>query len=998
MPEPQCFVFGSFRLDRRDERLWHGHEAIPLPPKTFAVLCCLVMQAGQLVTKEALLEAVWPETAVSEAVVTVAMRTLRRVLGDQARTPRFIETVHGRGYRFIAPVSILVAPDGPGMEEPWRRMPSPAFRRPPHFVGRDAALAQLEQWWTTVRQGTRQVGIIAGEAGIGKTALVATFVAQVAATEDVWVGHGQCLDHYGAGEAYLPLLEALGRLGREPKGERLVAMLRQHAPSWLVQMPGLLQPGEWEGLQRSTGGATQPRMLRELTEALDVLTTARPLLLVLEDLHWSDVSTLAWLTYVARRPDPARLLLLGTYRPVDAIARAHPIRTVVTELTRHQQGAELLLDYLSAGDVAAYCGQRLRGPWRSEALAHVLHQRTRGHPLFLVTLIDELQRQGLLHEQAAAGDISKAVGTIRSAVPESLRQIIVQPLHHVRSEDQVLLEAASLAGRTFSAAAVAAAVGQATEDVEARLAGLAQHGQFIQASGLVEWPDGTVAAEYRFLHDLYCETLSDRVPPSRQQRWHLQIGARKETGYGTQAPEIAAELAVHFERGRDPDRAIRYLQHAADNALRRSAHADAITHLTRALVLLSALPESPARAQRELVLQTTLGPALMATRGYAAPEVASAYARARELCWQTGETPQLFQALWGLWYFSLVRAELQTARELGEQILPLARRVQAPALLLVAHRVLGQTLAFLGEFATAQGHLERGLTLYDPEQHGAFTALYGQDQGVICRSWAALTLWSLGYPEQALRHSREALTLARELAHPFSLAVAMCFAGKLCQLRRDVQAAQERAVAEIALCTEQGFAHYLARGTILQGWTMAEHGQETAGLAQMRQGLAAYQATGSAVFRPYYLAFLAEAHGKVGQAGEGLTLLDEALATVHKTGERFYEAELYRLKGELLQKVAGGRSQSLPPPTQPRRGRQAALTAEECFQQALLVARHQQAKSLELRAAISLSWLWQHQGKRAAAYDLLAPVYGWFTEGFDSADIQEAKVLIEALL
>src|SRR5437870_9205682 len=488
MQEPQCLVFGPFQLDRRDERLWRGPEVIPLPPKTFAVLCCLVTQAGQLVTKDALLEAVWPETVVSEAVVTVAMHVLRRVLGDQAHTPRFIETVHGRGYRFVAPVSPLVAPGGPGKGEAPRRVPPPTFRRPPHFVGRDAALAQLAQWWTMARQGTRQVAVIAGEAGIGKTALVNTFVAQVAATEDIRVGHGQCLDHYGAGEAYLPILEALGRLGREPAGERFVAVLRQYAPSWLVQMPGLVPPSAWESLQRTAGEATQARMLRELTEALDVLTTERPLVLVLEDLHWSDVSTLAWLAYVARRPDPARFFLLGTYRPVDAIVRAHPIRIVMAELTQHQQGAELLLDYLSAGEVAAYCCQWLWGSSRSEALVHVLHQRTRGHPLFLVTIVEEMRRQGLLHEEAAGGDIARAVGTIRSAVPQSLRHIIAQQLHQVRPEDQGLLEAASLAGRTFSAAAVAAAVNQATEDIEARLGMLAHHGQFIQACGRAEWP------------------------------------------------------------------------------------------------------------------------------------------------------------------------------------------------------------------------------------------------------------------------------------------------------------------------------------------------------------------------------------------------------------------------------------------------------------------------------------------------------------------------------
>jgi len=502
MPEPQCFVFGAFQLDLCGERLWCGHEVVRLPPKPFAVLACLVTQAGRLVTKDALLAAVWPDTVVSEDVITVAMRQLRRVLGDQTRTPHFIETVHGRGYRFIAPVSALASSAGAALLEAPRPAPPPLFCCPPHFVGREAALAQLAQWWTTARQGTRQVGMIVGEPGIGKTALVETFLAQVAATEDVWVGYGQCLDHYGAGEAYLPLLEALGRFCRGPEGERLVALLRQHAPSWLIQMPGLVPSTEWKRLQRMAGGDTQPRMLRELTEALDVLTTERPLVLVVEDLHWSDLSTLEWLTYVARRRDPARLLLLGTYRPVDAILRAHPIRTVMTELTQHQQAAELPLDYLSEADVTTYCAQRWRGDARWEAVAHMLHQRTRGHPLFLVTLIDEMRRLGLLHEAAAGGEVATSVEALRRAVPASLRHSIEQQLHQVCPADQGLLEAASIAGRAFSAAAVAAAVTQATEEVEARLAVLAHRGQFIAPFGVVESPDGTVAAGYSVRHEL----------------------------------------------------------------------------------------------------------------------------------------------------------------------------------------------------------------------------------------------------------------------------------------------------------------------------------------------------------------------------------------------------------------------------------------------------------------------------------------------------------------
>src|SRR5262252_4160489 len=398
MPEPQCLVFGPFRLDLRDERLWCGPEATALSPKTLAVLRCLVTQAGQLVTKDALLEAVWPDTVVSESILTVAIRTLRRMLGDQAHTPRFIETVHGRGYRFIAPVSPLGAPGGPGRMAGSRRGPASMFRRPPHFVGRDAALTQLTQWWTTARQGTRQVGVIAGEAGIGKTALVHTFVAQVVATADVWVGHGECLDHYGVEEAYLPLLEALGRLGQGPDGAEIIGVLRQVAPSWLVHLPALLTLAEREALVRTISSVTPTHMLRELAEALDVLTAARPLVLIVEDLHWSDHATLAWLAYVARRPDPARLLVLGTYRPVEVIVEAHPLRRLLTELRPHGQCTDLVLDYLSEAAVLAYLEQRFGATPLPAGLAQVLHRHTHGNPLFLLAVVDELVAQHLLEE------------------------------------------------------------------------------------------------------------------------------------------------------------------------------------------------------------------------------------------------------------------------------------------------------------------------------------------------------------------------------------------------------------------------------------------------------------------------------------------------------------------------------------------------------------------------------------------------------------------------
>ena len=393
------------------------------------------------------------------------------------------------------------------------------------------------------------------------------------------------------------------------------------------------------------------------------------------------------------------------------------------------------------------------------------------------------------------------------------------------------------------------------------------------------------------------------------------------------------------------------------------------------------LPDTPVRASQELQLLTTLGPALMAIHGYASPEAGHTYARARALCQQVEATPQLAQVFHGLWVFYHARAEHQTARELAEQFLALAQRVQDSMLLLVASTGLAQTLFCLGELAQARALFEQGLGYYDSQQHSALAVLYGTDLAVTGRAWLAWTLWLLGYPDQAEQHSRAALTLAQELGYALTLGSALGWAGGLAALRQDRQATQAQAEATIAFATAQGLPFRVAQGTMLRGWALAASGAVEAGIAQLRQGLEGWRATGAAINWTWWLGLLTDSYARGGHAGEGLAVVAEALAFVAKTGEHLYEAELYRLKGELLLR------QTSPD----------AIQAEACFQQALEVARHQQAKSWELRAALSLSRLWQHQGKRTDAYDLLGPIYGWFTEGFDTADQQDAKVLLEEL-
>jgi predicted ATPase len=496
-------------------------------------------------------------------------------------------------------------------------------------------------------------------------------------------------------------------------------------------------------------------------------------------------------------------------------------------------------------------------------------------------------------------------------------------------------------------------------------------------------------ATYLFKHALVQDAAYQALLRSTRQQYHARIAHVLEA----QFPETVATqpelLAHHYTEAGLTAQAIPYWQQAGQRALERSANLEAVAHLTQGLEVLATLPDTPEHAQQELAMQLTLGPALITTKGQASPAVLQAYARARALCQQVGETPQLFQVLRGLWYFYLHRMELQTARELGEHLLTLAQQVGDSALLLEAHSVLGNTLNYLGEFTASQAHLAQGIALYDPQQHRAHAFRYGRDPGVVCRYYASVTLWYLGYPDQALQRSHEVLTLARELAHSFSLASALFFATWVHQFRQEWHLAQERAEATIDLGAEQGSAVLVAGGTILRGWALAQRyaergagqGQREEGMAQMQQGLAAWHATGAAVFRPYGLALLAEAYAQVRRCEEGLTLLAEAMALTNDREERRWEAELYRLKGEILLVHAATHH----------------AEAETCFRQALAIARHQQAKSWELRAAMSLARLWQRQGKCQEAYDLLAPLYGWFTEGFDTADLQEAKALLAGL-
>ena len=963
-------AFGPFRLDPQQKKLWKGDEELKLGPTATAVLQVLIEQAGQLVSQEELLQEVWAETAVSKKALQGCIRQIREVLGDSVARPNYIETITRQGYRFLAPVVDMLA--GAVSAFP--------------FVGRDTEQSQLHTYLRRALARERQVVFVTGEPGIGKSTLVEQLLRHVRQSSRMSIGLGQCLEQYGEGEAYLPILDALSRLCKGKRSGLCRRVLSRHAPSWMLQMSGLLSEEERAALQQQVQGMTRQRMVYELAEGLEALSAEIPLILVLEDLHWSDYSTIEFISHLARRREPARLLIIGTYRPGDIAGSTHPLKSMQQELSLRGECQELALQRLAPDDIAAYIALRFPDNTVGDAIAQTVYERTEGNALFMLNVVNVLASRDphyLLDPDKEYWERKEDTATID--IPATLQQMIATRLDKLTATDRQALEAASLIGRDFSAAAVAAAIEQDTVQVEDVCVEIARHGQFLESTGPSEWPDGTVATQFRFSHELYREILSAEITAGRRIRLHQRIGERLEAGYGAQCKEVAGDLAIHFEHGRDYARAIQHLQQAAENANFRCAYHEAILHLRKGLQLLEHLPDTIQRAEQELMLQAALGATFISTQGFAAKEVEQAYSRARTLCQQVDDSPQLPWVLRGLTAFYSVRAEHQVAYGLAKQCFDLATARQDRIFLVGAHLELASALIYLGDFSSALQFLEKGTLLYNSQEHDAHAFVYGQHFGVSCLTRMAAPLWYLGYPEQALEKSREALALARKQPHTFSLAYALAFVAVFHSSRREWDITQRYAEEVITLSAEHGFPIWAALGNILRGAALAMQGQAKEGIILLREGLEAWRDTGAEVAQPRLLALFIEAYLQLGMTEEGGRVLDEAFALLNKSDERWWEAELYRVKGELL--LA-------------RKTRESVVQeadVEQCFQTALDVARSQSAKAFELRAAMSLGRLWKKLGRGDDALRLLEEIYNWFTEGFDTTDLREAKILIEQL-
>jgi predicted ATPase len=855
-------------------------------------------------------------------------------------------------------------------------------------VGRARERAELHRAFESASAGRGLLLGVGGEPGIGKTTLVEDFLTEVAAGPvPCSVARGRCSERLAGTGAYLPLLEALD--GLLPGRDGLAQTLRLLAPTWYIQVaPPTSDDSSFGHLTTELRAASPERMKRELGAFFQEISHPRPLVLFLEDMHWSDVSTIDLLAYLADRISGQRLLLVLTYRPTDLVLNKHPFLPLKRDLQARGVCREVSLDLLTRGDLERY--QALTFPeHRFPAdFSVLLHTRTGGNPLFMVELLHYLRDQGVLAEEDGRWVLARAVPDLARELPDSVRSMVQRKIDQLSERDRQLLVAASVQGQQFDSAVVARALDRDAAEVEDRLEALDREFAFVRLVREHEFPDGTLTLRYAFVHLLYQNALYAAQRPTRRVAASGAV-AKALLGFlgEKQAEGVASELAFLLESARDWERAVHYFLLAARGAARIHALREVIALAAHGLEVVERLPANQERDRQELVLLNTLGLAQQYHLGYAAPELDKTYGRARELCRPSSDALAVSEVLMGLWVVSLHRGELGTARELAEELRGLGQGDHAGLLRARACFLLGVTLYYCGEFGPALRCQEEGAGLVRlPNYHNPTPwRIAGGRTGFQC--YIALNLWYLGYTDQAFARGLEALSLAAEELTPAIQAFGLLSQAYLHCMGGDAPRTRTWAQALIVLSNEHGLTQWGSYGDIFHGWALALQGQGKSGVEQIRKGLATFRATGSFNSHAVYLVLLADALGKTGQTPEGLLTLKEALAATTR-GERFYEAEIRRLNGEFLLVSVG------------EEGIRAGLVggeAETLFRQALAIAEKQQARSLSLRAATSLARLLRKQGRTEEARQQLGEIYGWFTEGFDTADLRAARALLDDL-
>ncbi|MDN3922935.1 ATP-binding protein [Roseateles violae] len=927
--------FGEFVVDEAEARLQKRGHPVELAPRAFQVLCELLRRAGQLVSKDALLDAVWGHRHINEAALKNIVSQLRHALGDDARESVYIETVSRRGYRFIAPVSAAPASASP---LPPPDLASDTTGHP--IVGRDGVLLRLHQAAAAACSGRRQIVFLVGEAGIGKSTLVERLVQRA----ELAVAYGHCIEHYGEAEPYMPVLEALNNLCREDEGGgSALALMRSVAPSWLLQLPWFVSDADRRELQRESAGATQDRMLREFGELVDRLSAARPLLLVLEDLHWSDHATVQLLDYLARRRGAGALMVLGTIRPTELIFKDHPLAALRQELRLRRLCQDIELEYLSEAELGDYVAARVGQPAPEEFIRQ-LHAQTSGLPLFVAAVVDELIAAGAL-----GGAGRWQIADAQQAVPRSIAAVIETQLNRLAPEQQRALGAASVGGLEFTHLALATLLGLDAEALHARLEDAATRLPWLQAHGTASLDDGRLAARYRFTHAIYREVLYERLVALQRLQWHRQWAAVVADTHAATLPEVAAELALHFERGDMPLEAAAQLAIVAARALACGAPSDALQAARHAL----ALAQGRLAPSLELELRVAEAVALTRLEVITAPQVVSAFERALAL--DAVDSPAWQRALQGAWWVAYSRAEIERARALAAQMQELAARRGGPALRLAGLNASGMVQMLSGEFAAARLSLGEAVDVHDrlSDDEPPPTS-FVLDPGVEAAEGLALVCWIAGEPRRARQLAERAVTLAAASRNPLSEVTALYAAAILHALAGEFDVVHRFTERIYGLVDDHALPEKRSGFGWLHGHALVAYEHADEGLAEMRAAAEAAQQLGLRTGLCGFHYHFAMACRLAGREADAAASIEAGLALAAELGETMLVAPMLLMRAEM--ELARGATEQ----------------AGASLRQALITAKAQGATLFELQA-------------------LAVAQAG----GFDGADAQRQRQLLE---
>jgi DNA-binding winged helix-turn-helix (wHTH) protein len=838
------------------------------------VLAYLSDRPGRLVTKHELLETIWPKTSVTEGVLAACVYEIRRVLGDRSRAPRFIETVHTRGYRFLPEVAYSTTSNLRNHTDQNRSLDGPPTSDPAALIqssglfGRQKELAELHRIFQKARDGARQIVFVTGEPGIGKSALVDDFVARVCSRETALIGCGQCIDHYGSGEPYLPILAALRQLCGSAEADIVISSLARYAPSWLISMPGLRSPSEAGVLQQHAPSLNRERMLREMADALEAITVEHPLALWLEDLHWSDHATLDLIAFLARSRPAAKFLLIGTYRPVDLIVRGHPLRTLKQELQVHGQCVELQLGGIHPAAITDYLAARFPRNRFASSLGQILYDRTEGNPLFLNNVIEDWALRGVLKEENGTWT---AAEDSEQRIPESLRYMLERQIDELIADERALLEAASIAGMEFSPAAVAAGLATNLEETEQRCEDLARKHQYVRRVSAVSG-EGPIRY-YSFLHALHRRVWEEQIPATRLSRLHSRIAAYLEDQHGERSGEIAAELAYRYGRCGNSDKTLRYLELAGKHSVEKHAFREAEQHYRNGLAVLQRLPESPERDGRELELRQSLVEMLRVTRGWAAPETVEAAARTGLLAERSGNLGRLALAVGTRSFHSCLAGDLSIAAALTNEAIELALREGEPSLIGGLRTIQLIVHCYWGDLAGAENHFAAGLKFFDDS---GFRQEDPGGRAISVFGWASLNAWILGRADVARGRLAKMRTVVRP-NNPHDLPWSDILAARLLAPMRENETVEALAAHALDLCERHGFPNEAATSRCLLGHARAQLDRAADGIALIREGIDRLVQVGNRIGVPMYMTYLADAQHRAGVVGDALETVEQAL-------------------------------------------------------------------------------------------------------------------------